>query len=81
METKKSSNALKDYLEYGIIFLAALAELALLAFYGLFSNHQMINCLLFIIPTVTIIVVYFLHRRYHYRYIYTQEELEKQHRG
>lgn len=70
----------KDLIAFAIMFLVALSEILLIIFRSSFENNTLVNALLIILPVTFILLFYLRHRKYHLRHLYTDEELEKQHR-
>lgn len=75
------SDAVKENLEFAVLFLTALSETLLLMFYSIFDNKLLINILIVIIPVIFCTLFYLRYRKTHYQQIYSKEELKKQNRA
>lgn len=73
-----NKEALRDALEFGILFLTAITEMLMIMFYSVFDNKLIINVLLVIIPVIFCAIFYVKYRKSHYQQVYSKEELKKQ---
>ncbi|MGB4984842.1 MAG: hypothetical protein WBO70_03595 [Erysipelotrichaceae bacterium] len=68
-------------LDYIVILITAIVEMVMIMFMNKFPSPTIAWICIIALPTIVCAALYYKNRYYHFRHIYTEEELEKQNRG